>query len=191
MRSWILILPPNEKLDVFHKKLALSKQQSLVGESQSRYCMGAGEFSGGKVCKCGKREWRGARDSTSDGPKGGGRGSFRKFQENPFPFCPAEGHLHEEDLQTQIGKDHEVPPGEDVRKSGSKTIELAEVLQEIGQGDEFSAEHDPLRQDRDRIVDPADEEHEAHEGPGRDLGPVSEDEDQDRHQHPNHRPIEK
>ena len=50
---------------------------------------------------------------------------------------------------------------------------------------------DPSWQDRDRVVDAADEKHEAHKRPGRDLGPVSEDEDQDRHQHPNHRPIKK
>ena len=69
--------------------------------------------------------------------------------------------------------------------------ELAEVLEEIGQGNEFRHHHDPPGQDGDGIVDPAYQEHKAHEGPGGYLGPVSEDEYQNVYQHAYHSRVEK
>ena len=55
-------------------------------------------------------------------------GLFREFRENPYPFRPSEGRLHEQDFNAQIGNDHERAPGEKVGKGGFKTVEQVSDL---------------------------------------------------------------
>ena len=87
----------------------------------------------------------------------------QELQENPLTFCPPDGHLHKENLQAQERQYDEITPAEDMGKGGFKAVELAEVLEKIGQWDKFRPDHDPPWEDRDRVVDSAYEEHKAHE----------------------------
>jgi len=49
---------------------------------------------------------------------------------------------------------------------------MPEGFEEIGQGDRFGHGGHPRGKEGNRVVDPADQQHEAHQGPGSDIGEV-------------------
>jgi len=72
------------------------------------------------------------------------------------------------------------------RKDRSEAVVGAEGFEEVGERDEAGQRHERLGEKGDRIVDPADQEDQAHSGPGGDLGPQAEEEEEGADQNPDH-----
>ena len=104
---------------------------------------------------------------------------LRQFDQNSSPFGIPDNKPQTNPRQTEVKQGVSISLSQKPAEIAVKAVEGPKILQEIGEGNELCHPHNRCGKHGDRIVDPADQQHQAYQGPCSNLGLVSEDQNQD------------